>query len=430
MNNLQLQLPEAYASSSSQVSASGSDAGSSELSSPYFVNAQVNPMSQTGRKVSKKSKINTINAHELSSPYFEANPMSQIARKVTKKSNINAINANGSSRKIRTTKDELHSEVIGLRKQIKILEAREAKDRKSNLKLRDEWQYAMGRIEELKPFNNVLNILSSQIILKAQKNLEENNSNRLPAQTPNPEVFKCPRCEKKYNKPEDLVEHLEREHVNPLPAKTPNPEVFKCPRCEKKYNKPEDLVEHLEREHVNPLPAKTPNPVEYKCPRCDEKYNKPEDLVEHLEREHANPLPAKTPNPEEFKCQRCNKKYNKPEDLVEHLERVHVVNQNGNFECEICGKKFTKEIDLTNHSKDNQKCEPYYQREQEYRRERFQAYQSRDFRSRSVERFDRYERQDYRDYEQSQPQIIIKGGTNSFGKIGNSYNQYRKHKRY
>ena len=356
MNNLQLQLPEAYASSSSQVSASGSDAGSSELSSPYFVNAQVNPMSQTGRKVSKKSKINTINAHELSSPYFEANPMSQIARKVTKKSNINAINANGSSRKIRTTKDELHSEVIGLRKQIKILEAREAKDRKSNLKLRDEWQYAMGRIEELKPFNNVVNILSSQIILKAQKNLEENNSNCLPAQTP-------------------------------------NPEVFKCPRCGKKYNKPEDLVEHLEREHVNPLPAKTPNPVEYKCPRCDEKYNK-------------------------------------PEDLVEHLERVHVVNQNGNFECEICGKKFTKEIDLTNHSKDNQKCEPYYQREQEYRRERFQAYQSRDFRSRSVERFDRYERQDYRDYEQSQPQIIIKGGTNSFGKIGNSYNQYRKHKRY
>ena len=393
MNNLQLQLPEAYASSSSQVSASGSDAGSSELSSPYFVNAQVNPMSQTGRKVSKKSKINTINAHELSSPYFEANPMSQIARKVTKKSNINAINANGSSRKIRTTKDELHSEVIGLRKQIKILEAREAKDRKSNLKLRDEWQYAMGRIEELKPFNNVLNILSSQIILKAQKNLEENNSNCLPAQTP-------------------------------------NPEVFKCPRCGKKYNKPEDLVEHLEREHVNPLPAKTPNPVEFKCPRCDEKYNNPEDLVEHLEREHANPLPAKTPNPEEFKCQRCNKKYNKPEDLVEHLERVHVVNQNGNFECEICGKKFTKEIDLTNHSKDNQKCEPYYQREQEYRRERFQAYQSRDFRSRSVERFDRYERQDYRDYEQSQPQIIIKGGTNSFGKIGNSYNQYRKHKRY
>ena len=319
MNNLQLQLPEAYASSSSQVSASGSDAGSSELSSPYFVNAQVNPMSQTGRKVSKKSKINTINAHELSSPYFEANPMSQIARKVTKKSNINAINANGSSRKIRTTKDELHSEVIGLRKQVKILVAREAKDRKSNLKLRDEWQYAMGRIEELKPFNNVLNILSSQIILKAQKNLEENNSNCLPAQTPNPEVFKCPRC---------------------------------------------------------------------------------------------------------------GKKYNKPEDLVEHLERVHVVNQNGNFECEICGKKFTKEIDLTNHSKDNQKCEPYYQREQEYRRERFQAYQSRDFRSRSVERFDRYERQDYRDYEQSQPQIIIKGGTNSFGKIGNSYNQYRKHKRY
>ena len=104
MNNLQLQLAEAYASSSSQVSASGSDVGSSELSSPYFVNT-------------------------------EANPMSQIARKVTKKSNINAINAHGSSRKIRTTKDDLiHSEVIGLRKQVKILEAREAKDRKSNLK--------------------------------------------------------------------------------------------------------------------------------------------------------------------------------------------------------------------------------------------------------------------------------------------------------
>ena len=363
MNNLQLQLAEAYASSSSQVSASGSDVGSSELSSPYFVNT-------------------------------EANPMSQIARKVTKKSNINAINAHGSSRKIRTTKDDLiNSEVIGLRKRVKILEAREAKDRKSNLKLRDEWQYALGRIEELKPFNNVVNILSSQIILKAQKNLEENNSNRLPAQTP-------------------------------------NPEEFKCPRCDKKYNKPDDLVEHLEREHANPLTAKTPNPVEFKCPRCDKKYNKPEDLVEHLEREHANPLPAKTPNPEEFKCPRCDKKYNKPEDLVKHLERVHVVNQNGNFECEICGKKFTKEIDLTNHSKDNQKCEPYYQREQEYRRERFQPYQSRDFRSRSVERFDRYERQDEQGYEQSRPQITIKGGTNiSFGKIGNSYNLYRKHSR-
>ena len=424
-------------------------------------------------QVSNESSSSQASGSEGS--FFEetlANSRNQ-PRKSSKKSNINAINALESSRKnlkelfLRTTENDLnHSEIIGLRMQVKTLKAREAKERKSNFHLRDELQFAKGRLEELKPFNNLVNSLSSQTILKNQKNLELNNSNSLPAEnTPNnEETFQI------------------------------NPEEFKCKRCDTKFNNAEYLVEHLEREHV--LPAKTPNPVEFKCPRCDKKYNKPEDLVEHLESEHANP--AKTQNPEEFKCQRCDKKYNKPEDLVEHLDRVHVVYKNGNFECVICGKKFRKEIDFSKHSKDshenNKNCEmcgkefrngrdleshmkkyhgkwdldkqlpnesfegfsarycklcrkgcknaskkdahdrkmhpysqeyykPYYQRE--YRRDRFQPYR-RDYRD-----VERYERQDYRDYGQSRPQIIIKGGINSFGKIGNSYNQYRKHsKRY
>ncbi|XP_055530928.1 GDNF-inducible zinc finger protein 1-like [Wyeomyia smithii] len=135
-------------------------------------------------------------------------------------------------------------------------------------------------------------------------------------------------CHKKIFKPRLMAMHMAR-HLQP--------EVFKCPECNKLMTTPKILQYHIQNhrpEEERPL----------KCSICPRRFTYGSALVSHSQ----SHLPEEERT--QHVCDECGKGFSAAKRLTEHVQFVHCkLEQLQSYVCHICARQFTSKSNLSYH---------------------------------------------------------------------------------
>ena len=138
--------------------------------------------------------------------------------------------------------------------------------------------------------------------------------------------FKCPVCDRRVNKVQNLKDHIKR-HLGP------ESRTKECEICNKKFC-PADIYKHMKMVHGK-------QDAKYQCNICKKSFPVMHKLKHHQEI-HTNK--------EEwtFNCQECPAVFPSESRLSQHLKSTH---QQANCLCFECGKNFQNKFILQSHIK-------------------------------------------------------------------------------
>ncbi|XP_077186185.1 uncharacterized protein LOC143833845 [Paroedura picta] len=134
-------------------------------------------------------------------------------------------------------------------------------------------------------------------------------------------AFKCPDCEKTFNRSWSLVTH-QRYHRGEKP--------YKCADCSESFCDKSGLVRHRRIHTGEKL---------YECFVCGKSFSQSTNLFTH-QRIHTGEKP--------YNCSECGKSFNQSSHLIRH-QRLHTGEKP--YKCSECGKSFTQSPNLIRHWK-------------------------------------------------------------------------------
>ncbi|XP_056129313.1 telomere zinc finger-associated protein isoform X2 [Lampris incognitus] len=173
--------------------------------------------------------------------------------------------------------------------------------------------------------------------------------------------FECQKCDKRYFRKENLLEHESR---NCARAHT-----YSCPTCASTFSRKQELRLHI-ISHTGEMP--------YKCSSCPEQFMLKRDLTIHMIKSHGFPKPhactectkcfltstelrvheaAKHRGEKPFVCEECGHRASSRNGLQMHIKAIH--RNERPFVCSFCGHAFTQKTNLNMHLRVHTGERPY-----------------------------------------------------------------------
>ena len=224
-------------------------------------------------------------------------------------------------------------------------------------------------------------------------------------------LFQCQKCEKSFEKHQELIFHKLEAHYHPEPAPSLQ---FKCKICGKEFERENSVKKHEEQKHkqqkvqvlqhpengdeqnqdVKEIQSTTKAKNEVKspfpCDVCGKEFEREFSVRKHKEQSHKrNSEPEKDDQKviidtqetkplgvKPYKCKICRKRFDKQLSVKKHKEQKHKTLDNDSksfekkidvvtlealtltskpFKCKICKKKFEKNISLRKHKEQKHK---------------------------------------------------------------------------
>ena len=224
-------------------------------------------------------------------------------------------------------------------------------------------------------------------------------------------LFQCQKCEKSFEKHQELIFHKLEAHYHPEPAPSLQ---FKCKICGKEFERENSVKKHEEQKHkqqkvqvlqhpengdeqnqdVQEIQSTTKSKNEVKspfpCDVCGKEFEREFSVRKHKEQSHkrnSEPkkddqkviIDTKVTEPlgvKPYKCKICKKKFEKHISLRKHKEQKHKTSGQSDvkiehkviaekeetttsvlrpFKCNECRKRFEKEISLKKHKEQKHK---------------------------------------------------------------------------
>ncbi|PAA68757.1 hypothetical protein BOX15_Mlig008259g1 [Macrostomum lignano] len=139
---------------------------------------------------------------------------------------------------------------------------------------------------------------------------------------------RCPVCECVFFDTQAAEKHVAEEH--------PGCEIYRCPRCVRRFSMLEGLRQHWNDEHSRSA---------FKCPFCSRLFLQERFLTRHVRLMHPCQL-ARQPK----RCPQCPQVLDTAEALRRHLTVAHNSDpMSGRLRCGVCGRYYKNERSLRQH---------------------------------------------------------------------------------